>query len=68
MEFFFKQRNVDNWNGRGKNVIEAKKLEHSKRGLIKRKMIGGGKGKIVYSCSTNSDRLIFMRGFYSIYQ
>ena len=29
---FFTQRNIDNWNGRGKNVIEAKKLEHSKRG------------------------------------
>ena len=32
---FFTQRNIDNWNGRGKNVIEAKKTGTFKKRLDK---------------------------------
>ena len=32
---FFTQRNIDNWNGRGKNVIEAKKTGMFKKRLDK---------------------------------
>ena len=32
---FFTQRNVDNWNGRGKNVIEVKKTGTFKKRLDK---------------------------------
>ena len=32
---FFTQRNIDNWNGRGKNVVEAKKTGIFKKRLDK---------------------------------
>ena len=32
---FFTQRNIDNWNGRGKNVVEAKKTGTFKKRLDK---------------------------------
>ncbi len=65
---FFTQRNIDNWNGRGKNVVEAKKLEHLKRDLIKRIVKEEGLMKTGYFYNIKQDSLMDMRVFYSIYQ
>ena len=55
---FFTQQNIENWNGRGKNVVEAKKTGTFKKRLDKEDTERKIARELVFIHTTKPDRLI----------